>query len=167
MTGISGFPSRLACGVRPRLDWKQRTTRSSRVSTGIPWSPLCGLMGVKPPVKFGERTQDCSLGHAGNEDPHLAMMGESGALSRSAASVCGFSRGTTGSSGGLSCGAREVMSPMRVVRGSASLLSSHRRCIGPQGALKKDYQCHSRVEAGIPVFPRLVPVTSGSFSGCL
>ena len=64
---------------------------------GIPWSPLSGLMGVKPPVEFRERTRDCSLGHAGNESPHLAMTGESGGLSRAAATVWGFSRGTMGS----------------------------------------------------------------------
>ena len=32
---------------------------------------------VKPPVEFGERTQDCSLGPAGKEGPHLVMTGES------------------------------------------------------------------------------------------
>ena len=26
-------------------------------------------------MEFGERTRDCSLGHAGNEGHHLAMMG--------------------------------------------------------------------------------------------
>ena len=56
---------------------------------------------------------------------------------------------------------------MRVVRGSASLLSSHGRGIGPQDVLKKDSGGLSRVAAGNPGFPRLVPVTSESFSGCL
>ena len=41
------------------------------------------------------------------------------------------------------------------------------RGIGPQDALKKDSPDFSRVAAGNPGFPRLVPVTSGSFSGCL
>ena len=40
-------------------------------ATGTSWSPLCGLKGVKPPVKFGERTWDCSPGHAGKEGPHV------------------------------------------------------------------------------------------------
>ena len=44
---------------------------------GIPWSPLSGLMGVKPPVEFRERTRDCSLGPAGKEGPPLEMTGES------------------------------------------------------------------------------------------
>ena len=35
-------------------------------------------------------------------------------------------------------GTREVISAMRAVRGSTSLLSSHGRGIGPQDALKKD-----------------------------
>ena len=56
---------------------------------------------------------------------------------------------------------------MHVSRRSASLLSSHGRGIGPQDALKKDSRDLSRVAAENPLFPRLLPVTSGSFSGCL
>ena len=56
---------------------------------------------------------------------------------------------------------------IRVARGSAALLSSHGGGIGPQDALKGDSRGLSRVVAGNPVFPRLVTVTSGSFSGCL
>ena len=56
---------------------------------------------------------------------------------------------------------------IRVARGSGSLLSSHGRGIGAQDKLKKDSQGLSRFLAGNPGFPRLVPVTSGSFSGCL
>ena len=59
---------------------------------------------------------------------------------------------------------QEVRSPMRVARGSASLLSSHGREIGPQDMLKKDSGGLSRVEARNPGFPRLVQVTSGGFS---
>ena len=55
---------------------------------------------------------------------------------------------------------------MHMAMRSGSLLSSHGRGIGPQDA-PKDSQGLSRVAAGNPVFPRLVPVTSGSFSGCL
>ena len=39
-------------GVRPRLEGKPRTPLSSRVATGISWSPLSGLKGVKPPEEF-------------------------------------------------------------------------------------------------------------------
>src|SRR5574337_1061224 len=49
----------------------------SRVATGISWSSLGGLKGVKPPEAFGERSRDWSLGHAGDEGPHLSMTGES------------------------------------------------------------------------------------------
>ena len=56
---------------------------------------------------------------------------------------------------------------MRVARGSASWLSSHGRGLGPRDALKKDSRGLSQVVAGYPGFPRLMPVTSGSFSGCL
>ena len=55
--------------------------------------------------------RDCSPGHAGKEGPHLEMTGVSRGFSRAAAPVWGFTRGTTGSSGSLSCGAREVRSP--------------------------------------------------------
>ena len=50
-------------GIISRLDF----------ATGISWSPLSGLKGVKPPVKFGEKTRDCSPGQAGKEVPNLAM----------------------------------------------------------------------------------------------
>ena len=36
-----------------------------------------GDKGVKPPEAFGERPRDWSLGHAGDEGPHLSMTGES------------------------------------------------------------------------------------------
>ena len=93
------------------LEWKQRTPLCSRIATGISWSSLGGLKGVKPPEAFGERSRDWSLGHAGDEGPHLSMTGESRGCSRAAAPVCGFSRGTTARSVSLSWGAREVGSP--------------------------------------------------------
>ena len=45
------------------------------------------------------------------------------------------------------------------------MLSSHGREIGTQDALKKESRGLSQVAAGNPGFPRLVLVTSGSFSG--
>ena len=36
-------------------------------TTRVSWSPLSGLKGVQPPLPFGERTGDCSPGHAGKE----------------------------------------------------------------------------------------------------
>ena len=53
-------------------------------------------------IVHGERTWDCSPGHAGKDGPHLAMTEGSCGLSRAAAPVWGFTRGTTGSSGSLS-----------------------------------------------------------------
>ena len=75
-------------GVRRHLEGKQRTSFSSRVATGISWSPLSGLKGVKPPVEFGESIRDCAPGHTGKEGPHLTMTGEPRGFSRVAA---GFS----------------------------------------------------------------------------
>ena len=54
---------------------------------------------------------DCSPGHAETEGPHLLMMAASRGFSRAAAPVWVFLRGTTGSSGSLSCGANEIRSP--------------------------------------------------------
>ena len=51
--------------------------------------------------------------------------------------------------------------------GSASLFWRHGRGIGHQETLKKDSPSLSRVTSGNSGFPRLVPVTSGSFSLCL
>ena len=56
---------------------------------------------------------------------------------------------------------------IRIMRGSAALLSSHSRGIGPQDVLKGESRDPSQVGAGNPGFPRLVKVTSGSFSLCL
>ena len=56
-----------------RLEWKQRTPLCSRIATGISWSSLGGLKGVKPPEAFGERSRDWSLGHTGDEGPQVAM----------------------------------------------------------------------------------------------
>ena len=75
--------SRLPRGVRPRLEGKPRTPLSSRVATRVSWSPLCGLKGVQPPLPFGERTRDCSPGHAGKEGPQLARTGASQGFPRS------------------------------------------------------------------------------------
>ena len=58
---------RLPRGVRARLLGKPRTPLSSQVATRISWSPLSSLKGVQPPLPFGERTRDCSAGHAGKK----------------------------------------------------------------------------------------------------
>ena len=133
--------------------------------TKLLW-PHLPTAGSNPPVKFGERTRDCSPGQAGKEGPHLSLTGASCGFSRTAAPLCVFSRGTMGYSGSLLCGTREVSFPA-CGEGSASLLWSHGRGIGHQETLKKDSPSLSRVTSGNSGFPRLVPVTSGSFSGSL
>ena len=50
---------------------------------------------------------------------------------------------------------------------STALLSNNGRGIGPQDALKGESRGLSQVVAGNPGFPRLVTMTSGSFSGSL
>ena len=110
-TGISGLHSRRPRGDRHSSRVEATNPLCSRVATGISWSSLGGLKRVKPPEAFGVRSRDWSLGHAGDEGPHLAMPGESCGCSRAAAPVCAFSRGTTARSVSLSWGAREVGSP--------------------------------------------------------
>ena len=94
--------------------------------------------------------------------PHLAMTGEPHGFSRVAA--------------GFSSYDGELREPplwpqgspvsIRVGRGSAALLSSQQGN-QPQDGLKGKSRGLSRSAAGNPGFPRLVTVTSGSFSGCL
>ena len=54
-----------------------------------------------------------------------------------------------------------------VARGRMELVSRHCRGIGPQDTLKKESRGLSGVASGNPGFPRLVMMTSGSFSLCL
>ena len=129
--GISGLHSRRPRGDRHSSRVEATNPLCSPVATGISWSSLGGLKGVKPPEAFGERSRDWSLGHAGDEGPHLAMPGESWGCSRAAAPVCAFSRGTTANSGCLLCRPREVQSSIRVAKESWGLLSSDCRANRP------------------------------------
>ena len=52
---------------RGRVGEKVKLPLSCRVATGISWSPLRGVKGVKPPMEFGEMTRDCFPGHAGKK----------------------------------------------------------------------------------------------------
>src|SRR5574337_318030 len=138
--------------------------RSSRVATGISWSSLGGLKGVRPPEAFGERSRDWPLGHAGDEGPHL---GDDGGVSGWFSSGGPRVRFLTRYDGEVSeplVGRQGSRVSMRVARGGASLLSSHGRGIWPRDVLKKVSRGLSRVEAGHPGVPRLVQVTSGGFS---
>ena len=47
-----GVAFKVHLGSQASLEWKQRTLLSSRVVTGITWSQLSGLKGVKPFVEF-------------------------------------------------------------------------------------------------------------------
>ena len=117
-------------------------------------------------MEFGERTGDCAPGHTGKEGPHLTMTEGLGGFTE-LQRLCGFLRRYDGELREPLVWRQGSQVSMRVVRGSASLRSRHGRGIGPLDALKKDSQGLSRVAARIPGFPRLVPVTSGRFSGCV
>lgn len=146
------------------LEWKQRTPLCSRVATGISWSSLGGLKGVKPPEAFGERSRDWSLGHAGDEGPHLRDDGGVSGWFSSGGPRVRFLTRYDGEVSEPLVGRQGSRVSMRVARGSASLLPSHGRGIWPRDVLKKVSRGLSRVEAGNPGFPRLVQVTSGGFS---
>ena len=81
-TGISGLHSRCTRGDRhsSRVEAQKPALLSN--ATGFSWSSLGGLNGFKAPEAFGERSRDWSLGHAGDDGPHLAMTGESRGCSR-------------------------------------------------------------------------------------
>ena len=100
-TGISGLHSRRTRGDRhsSRVEATNPALLSS--PTGISWSSLGGLKGVKPPEAFGERSRDWSLGHTGDEGPQVAMTGEARGCSR-ARPQCAVSQGTTARSVSLS-----------------------------------------------------------------
>ena len=126
------------------LEWKQRSPLCSRVATGISGSSLGGLKGVKPPEAFGERPRDWSLGHAGDEGPHLSMTGESRGCSRAAAPGCGFSRGATARSvaslpGDTSRGKRSSM-PQPKTRPDSPVPSLQGPC---DRSLKSEVPCGS------------------------
>ena len=69
-----GFLPRHDEDLRKPLVRRQGSQVSMRVARGSAWSPLSGLKGVQPPLPFGERTRDCSPGHAGKEGPQLARV---------------------------------------------------------------------------------------------
>ena len=81
--------------------------------------------------------------------------------------TCGVSLELRRGTQETSCVAPGKSSLHLVARGSVGLFSSHGRAIGPQDALKGDFRGLSQIAAGKPGFPRLVTVTSRSFSGCI
>ena len=132
----------------------------------LSWSPLSGLKGVQPPLPFGERTRDCSPGHAGKEGPQLARTGESQGFLE-LRRPWGFSpearRGSQGAS--------------RAAPGKSGL---HARGKGKRVLAlesREGTRASRRVEEGLsrsfsggggkPSFPRLLPGTLGNFPGCL
>ena len=74
--------------------------------------------GVMPPVEFGERTQDWSLGPAGKEGPHLAMTGASRGFIPAAVQRVGFFSSYGGELREPFVCPREVQSPFEL-RGGA------------------------------------------------
>ena len=158
--------SRLPRGVRPRLEGKQRTALSSRAPTRISWSPLSRLKGIHPNFSL-ERGLGIAL-QARQEKKALSSPGRGRlrgflelrrpwGFSHEARRGCqGASRVAPGKSGLHARGEGECLMALESWEG-----------IGLQDALKKDSRGLSRVVAGNPRFPRLLPGTLGNFPGCL
>ena len=129
--------------------------------------PPSGVNGVKPPLHFGERARDCSPGHVGKEGPSPREDGGVSGVSSSCGALGGFLARQDEDLREPLVGCQGSQVSVRVVRGSASWLSSHGRGLGPPEALKKDTRGLSGVGAGKPRFPRLLPGTLGNFPWCL
>ena len=80
--------------------------------------PIEWPKGVKPPLEFSERTRDCPLGPAGKEGLILRCLAKLVVFFELQHNVSGSPRFTTGNSGSVSCGPREVQSPFGM-RGGA------------------------------------------------
>ena len=78
------------------------------ISFRMDWLDRLAVQGTLKSLLQHHSSKASILRHAGKEGPHLEMTVASRGFSLSAAPVWGFSRGMTGSSGSLSCGAREV-----------------------------------------------------------
>ena len=77
----------------PKSSPKRRVpSRESRVATRVSWSPLSGLKGVQPPLPFGERTRDCSPGHAPERPLKLHSIPDSQRHPQKLSAVTGTSR---------------------------------------------------------------------------
>ena len=105
--------------VRPHLEGKQSTLLSSQVATGISWSPLSGLKGVKPPVELLESTRDNSR-HWKKRNASSRDDGENLLFFFSCCTTCGVSLELRWETQGAS----------RVAPGKSSLHSS---CEGERG----------------------------------
>ena len=92
--------------VRPRLEGKQSTLLSSRDRYLL--EPIEWPKGSKASCEVWRKDQGL-LSRSGRKRSPQSR--DDGGFSRAAAPVWGFSRGMTGSSGSLSCGAREVRCP--------------------------------------------------------
>ena len=93
---LAGWHMRFSLGrvgaiqdASPRGEALFRCARPSGVPRG-PATSTGSLKGVQPPLPFGERTRDCSPGHAGKEGPQLARTGASPGFPRAAVPMSQF-----------------------------------------------------------------------------
>ena len=106
-TGISGLHSRLTRGkASSRGETKYSALLSSRDRYLL--EPIEWPKGSKASCEVWRKDQGL-LSRSGRKRSPQSR--DDGGFSRAAAPVWGFSRGMTGSSGSLSCGAREVRCP--------------------------------------------------------
>ena len=118
----------------------------SRFATGISWSSLGGLKGVKPPERWREVETLVSRPYRRRRPSTRDDGGVSGLFSSGGPKVRFLPRYDGEVSEPL-VGRQGSRVSMRMARGSASLLSSHGRGIWPRDVLKKVSRGLSRVEA--------------------
>ena len=165
-TEISGLHLSFTRGVRPRLQWKKRTPLSSSCNgyflEPIEWPKGCQASCGVLREDSGLLSRPCRKRRASScDDGQISLF-----FSSCNASVGFFSSYNGDLKETLVCPQGSPIS-IPVATGCMALLSSHSRGIGPEDPLKKESRGHSRVAPGNPGFPRLVLVTSQSFSGCL
>ena len=98
--------------------WRETCTGFLWRCDGYLWAPLSHMKGVKPPLKFGEGTRDCSPGAAGTKGLMSQGLGNLLVFFKLLQEAWDSSAATLGNSGSLSCCLREVKSPFEL-RGGA------------------------------------------------
>ena len=142
--------SRLPRGVRPHLEGKPRTPLSSRVATRVSWSPRAASRESSLLFRL-ERGPGLLSRPCRKRRPSAREDGGVSGVSSSCGALGGF----------LARHDEDLREPlvrrqgsqvsMRVARGSASLLSSHGRGLGPRDALKDSRSFSGG--SGKPSFP--------------
>ena len=94
--------------------WRETCTGFLWRCDGYLWAPLSHMKGVKPPLKFGEGTRDCSPGGAGTKGLISQGLGNLLVFLKLRREAWDSSAATLGNSGSLSCCLREFKCPFEL-----------------------------------------------------